>query len=473
MILTFFILFLSQLFVLYWYAQSIASVSFSFIGDEYATYDFARYIAGNIRAINPFSLQGVYGENPVLGSYIQGFLMKILGINIYAWKMTSLIAIVPIGILTYYICKALFKKQGIAILGVVLTDVSFYYHHFFQIGYINVYSLIMLYVLLFLLIKLKFTNNDNPLLYYAIGITIGLSWYLYIGKLFVVIVLSFIAIKRCNIKQICLYVSIPALVIITYGFIITPQFFQYLGITKTIFKREFYDNSQIIYNIIHGFTLQIYTSSPSHYLPVNAYVDPFTGIVSSVGIISVALTFLYRLVKKQSLDHMHNLFVFFLIFCIVLGIASPYPYPPTTRGIHYMPFYILFACYTFVMLLRFIKNRSIQLLYIVSIIIIEICINFYFIYKPQPLNITQHILKKIWNSNNKRIIGIRNCSLNIDNLKTLNDGYLLSNTVEIQDIFTSEECNRYDIVVNCKPIPCKIKSQVFFDNSVTWTEIAR
>jgi hypothetical protein len=97
-LLLFLLLCFIQFTTVVFYAKQIFNIQFSFIGDEYAFYNFAHDIALNSAHPNPLALNGVYGEFPVLGSYYQGIFMKFFGSNIFGWKLSSIFIIFPLGI---------------------------------------------------------------------------------------------------------------------------------------------------------------------------------------------------------------------------------------------------------------------------------------------------------------------------------------------------------------------------------------
>lgn len=54
---------------------------YSFIGDEYSFFELAKGIAQGTQKINLLSQKGVYDYHPVLDSFYQAQIMKILGAN--------------------------------------------------------------------------------------------------------------------------------------------------------------------------------------------------------------------------------------------------------------------------------------------------------------------------------------------------------------------------------------------------------
>ena len=89
--------------------QDILNVNYSYIGDEYPFFDYAKEILTNPQ-FKPsiFSQSGVYGYHPVLDSYIHAFFMSIFGINLVGWKITNIVAISLSSLLIYFLSNNLF-----------------------------------------------------------------------------------------------------------------------------------------------------------------------------------------------------------------------------------------------------------------------------------------------------------------------------------------------------------------------------
>lgn len=189
----FFLVLLIQFLATLFYAAGVADLRYSFIGDEYATYEFAKGIATGEVQINLFSPEGVYGENPVMGSVYQATVMKIFGINIYGWKLSSMLIIFPLGLLMFYMIKKLSDVKT-AFTSLIMLDMSFYLHNFFQIGYLNNLSLLTLVVIMYLLAHIEARSRQDYIWFFALGLLTGLSWYFYIGKLFIFIVTAYLLI---------------------------------------------------------------------------------------------------------------------------------------------------------------------------------------------------------------------------------------------------------------------------------------
>ena len=64
---------------------------FTFWGDEWYFFSFARLVA-NGHAFDPFSQAGVFGIHPIADSIYQGLVMRVAGIDVTGWRLSSILA---------------------------------------------------------------------------------------------------------------------------------------------------------------------------------------------------------------------------------------------------------------------------------------------------------------------------------------------------------------------------------------------
>jgi len=446
------------------YLSNLKAIKYLFIGDEYAFFLKAKDLASTNNQANIFSMNGVYND-PIMGSYYQAFVMKLFGINIMGWKISSLIIIVPILLMTYLITNKLFNYK-ISIFGLLITTTSFYYYNFFQIGYLNNLSLLCLYAIITSIVYLK----KNKYLPTVLGILTGISWYFYIGKLFSIIFFIYIFLttfkKKDFYKKLITY-SFVLLLIISPSFIFSNYKIGNFGLSKTILYKEFSNNSQVLKNITYGLILPVYTPSKTHYLPINSYLDIITAITSLSGLILILINYLRKKNENMILTDFLKIFILTMFF---IGITSPYSYPPTTRGIHYMPFYFIFSSYfLFYVSNKFKKTSSFT--YLICLIII--LVNLYYIYSFLPLNLTQKIVSSISKLENKKIIFIDNCDFNFYNIKTIVEGLEINNLVNIKPDFEIKECSNNNYLFSCSLISCKSNLLNIFDNRIFFYKILK
>lgn len=245
-----------------------------------------------------------------------------------------------------------------------------------------------------------------------------------------------------------------------------------LGVSKTIFHKEFTDNVQVVKNILAPWYLAFYTSSRTHYLPDAFYVDRLTAVLAAFGAGSLVISLFVR--RFLSHPQFQRFLLLFLLLTIAIGGTSPYSYPPTTRGIHYIPFYIVFAAYGLSVILSFFKKHTMMhyaayMLVICSVIIL----NAYHIMKPFPLNTTTQIVMHLKESPEKRFLFVDNCHYNFYNIATISEGYQLRKEITIEGSMPQDACMTQRNIFSCQKIACESTVVKTFDNQVTLFRITR
>lgn len=328
------LLILTTMMALFYFSWDINSWKFSYVGDEWEFYSFTKYIVDHHFLVNPFSMQGVYGENPLLGSIYQALFVQLLGDTNFAWRFSNIILIVPCSIFFFLWIKKLFTPQ-IAFISTVLLQSSFFVSNYFKIGYVNPIAFTLFLVSLYAATLLAESPTKKHMLF--LGITLGISFYIYLGPLFPLFVwpllLPLIKKRKQFFPNVFYFFSSYILLVLPGIFDITHW---HAAAKKTIFVKEFTDNSQIITNIFHNFFLYYknYDYLYNHFIE-GPYLDPITRTLALIGTILVIWN-----VKK---NHYLALLLIYISVVVVIGITSPYAYTPTTRGIFFIPFGCIFA----------------------------------------------------------------------------------------------------------------------------------
>jgi hypothetical protein len=362
--------------------------------------------------------------------------------------------------------KKLFKTNY-AFVGLFMLDVSFYYHNFFQIGYLNNLSLLFLVIITFILTYIEEKNTPSKLLYLLLGIITGVSWYFYIGKLFIFIVVSYLVIKfhkNHKLYHYFLFFLLPALFFIAISIINTPSNTSGFGLTKTILHKEYNDTWQLIWNIFDPWLLAFYTSHQTHYLPISSYTDIITAVFYGCGVIFCFISFFIKKLRDISVL---RILLFFSLLSFFIGFTSPYGYSPTTRGIHYVPFYILFAVYFLSLCMEYIHISFLRKTLLISIVTIIFSMNLYAIYQPLPLNISEDVLSRLQLFNNKKFLLINDCDINFYNIVTMSNAYMIPDDVAVADTSNQIICNNIDYILTCSAISvCNGSTVSTIDNQI-------
>jgi 4-amino-4-deoxy-L-arabinose transferase-like glycosyltransferase len=369
----------------------INSWKFSFVGDEWAFYGFAQEIANNNLLINPFGINGVYGENRILGSWYQAVFIKIFGDSNFAWRLSNIVLIFPLSFFFYRFTRIYFSKK-IAFFSLILMQFSFYLLNFFKIGYLNSQALVLLVLCCYLsAVAGKKATFKNIVL---LGLSLGVSFYVYIGPLFPLLIWPFL-LPLFDFKNNRRQKTLKAfgLLALIYLLSITPAIIELSSwggaIKKTVLAKEFSDNTQILLNIFHNFLLfyKNYDYFYNHFI-AGPYLDVVTRILALIGTGNIIL--------KIKIKKYFYLLLSYISTCIVFGATSPYSYSPATRGIFFLPFGFLFAGIGLNFLLKFLKPKKMALLFIfVLITVINIYQSQIGVFKKVGYTATSLILKEI------------------------------------------------------------------------------
>ncbi|MFA6533441.1 MAG: glycosyltransferase family 39 protein [Patescibacteria group bacterium] len=424
------IIFLTSIFSVFYYAININSWKFSFVGDEWPFFTKSVEIANSNLLVNPFSLAGVWGQNPVLFSFYQAFFIKIFGASNIVWRLSTIVLIVPLSVFFFLWIKQLFD-QKIAIVSTLLLQTSFYLANFLKIGYPNPLALVLFIITIYF-----FTRTSINLDYKTFilsGMFLGISFYVYIGAIFPLIILPYIIIlfwNRFSIKKLVkpfiltafsyLTMLIPFIIQIT-----NDDTFLKIITEKTVLKKEYTDNLQPIYNFLHNLILFFRNNdyNYNHYV-TGPYLEYLTQIFALIGIC-------YLIINLKSASS-KLLLTLFISTALVIGLTSPYSYSPTTRGIFFLPFGFAFAGIGMNLVLKRLSEMNYWKFFTVIIIIIFF-INLYHSqigvfknYNFEPTALITKFLKEEKNKNSKKtsyLIIVENNSYNYENIEILRQAY--------------------------------------------------
>lgn len=424
------IVFLTSIFSVFYYAININSWKFSFVGDEWPFFTKSVEIANNNLLVNPFSLAGVWGQNPVFFSYYQAIFIKIFGASNIVWRLSTVALIIPLSVFFFLWIKQLFGQKT-AVVSTLLLQTSFYLANFLKIGYPNPLGLVLFIMTIYFFTKASYDLNYK--VFILSGMFLGISFYVYIGAIFPLILLPYIIIlflNRFPIKKLVqpfllaafsyLTMLIPFIIQITYD-----DTFLKIITEKTVLKKEYTNNLQPIYNTLNNLILFFRNNdyNYNHYV-TGPYLEYLTQIFAIIGIGYLIINF------KSASSKL--LFILFLSTTLVIGITSPYSYSPTTRGIFFLPFGFAFAGIG----LNFFLNRVSEINYwkfFTVIIIIIFSLNLYHSqigvfknYYFEPTALITKFLKEEKNNRSKKttfLIISENNSYNYENIEILRKAY--------------------------------------------------
>jgi len=158
---------------------------YAFIGDEWAFYEVASGIARG-HTVDLFNQAGVYGIHPLAGSAYQALVMRLLGVNVTGWRMSSILsAALPLCAL-YPLAKAMGGRLYAVAASAIYASSALLWA-FSHIGY-NANDPLLAMIPSAALAYFGLRDGRSGYLF-AAGALAGAGWYtLFTGRLMIVVV---------------------------------------------------------------------------------------------------------------------------------------------------------------------------------------------------------------------------------------------------------------------------------------------
>jgi len=325
------ILSITTIIALIFYSWGIDSWQFVSVGDDLPFFTFAKSIVAAHFILNPFSFHGIYNQNSILSSMYQAVFLYLFGPTNFAWRFSNIILIVPISICFYLWLRKLFDAQ-VALFSTIILQSSFYLANFFKIGK-NMPQALALFVAC-LWAASRCADHPSKKNFLILGVLLGISFYIYIGPIFPLIVWPCLLplLKKYKTNKLLL----PTFLLIgSYLLLLLPAFLQMASLTgpagKTFLYREYHGLVPIFFNILRNIFLfyHNYDYIYNHFV-AGPYLDIASRMLAFIG----SMIAIYYITRRNYLI----LVATYLMTCIVIGITSPYLYTPTTRGLFFLPF---------------------------------------------------------------------------------------------------------------------------------------
>lgn len=303
-----------------------------------------------------------------MASLYQAVFLKILGFSNFAWKLSNIILIIPITIFFYLWIKKAFGT-GVAFISTLILQSSFYLSNYFKNGTIQPESLTLFIASLYLAGNCITNPTRKNIIF--LGLILGISFYIYIGPLFILILSPYLLyiLQRSYKKRKFVYTLIHLLV--PYAILLLPLLLNFNDVGgplhKTVVAREYHNNFQILINIFHNFLLfyKNYDYLYNHFV-AGPYLDIASRILAFLGTIIV-------IVNVRRKEYLFLLLTYALT-CIIIGVTSPYSYAPTNRGLFFLPFGFAFAGLA---LYELTKNFRTQKFIVAPILLLVFLLNVY------------------------------------------------------------------------------------------------
>jgi len=319
---------------------------FALVGDEYRNFEIA---AGIVHDHDPayvashlFQLEGgLEGLDPYACSLVQAAAMRLLGVNSFGWRFSSLY-LAALALPFFHRFFRTFLTRRAALAGTVCLGASHYVIAFGKIGY-DKFQAYLAVALLFAAAACA-VRTRRMIAFVAMGFAAALCFYAYPAALYVLplpaFLLLFYAPPRDRATRLSWAIAglTTALAILPLPF--QPTYFSGKRPGTVYYNPELVSSASRL--VRHFWTNSVYAvfspvllAGEDHFVTCS-YLDPVTGLLYTVGLASAVW-----LARRDR-------FVAFLIvglgwLLFFAGTTHDREYPPTTRMFLLLPLFVLFA----------------------------------------------------------------------------------------------------------------------------------
>lgn len=309
-------------------ARDINHWYYSYIGDEFEFWNFARNI--NLYGLaRPFSQDGVYGFNPVMSLAGKAAVMRVFGNDHFGATLSSVLtaaAAIPGVYLTAHLAG---RGRTAAIAAASLFAFSHYLFALSHISYNNLDAMLpMSYAAGFFLLGVR---RNSPLWFYAAGAAAGMGFYTHLAAratmpiLIVALALSPSLIARSRAVWLGFAAAAFPALIVNGAQAFAWLFPQLAGGYSEAISGPFLD--RVSDNVRNLFAFH-YNIHRSHYV-TSSLMDSLSGGVAALGV-GYALGTMREHSSRLLLVWLAALFVF-------AALLSPHPHVPNTRMFLLLP----------------------------------------------------------------------------------------------------------------------------------------
>jgi len=407
-------LFLFTLVALILYVFDWRSWKYIYVGDEYAFYYFAKFIAEGKVPLKMLYEDGVYNHHPFMASLYQAILMFLTGKSYIGWRLSS--TIIPVlGIIPFYLWVRLLFNKDLAVLATASYTFALPLMSFARIPHDIIHAVFPFILTMFLI---EIAIRKNSYFYTFLGaIFAGFCFYTFQTARLILPVGFFYWLFHPLRKQFSLKkVFVGALIFVLFILPIVVggmnsedgNFFDKMLIHTFVKAKEVRPiNNNFAYmvaNFIHAFFSFMINNNISHYVPF-----PLLDILSSIGVI---LGFAYLIVYFGADWRSKFLSFSFLTSIFVIGSIHQYVYPPNTRLNFLVIIFSILAAIGLIAIISLLRNYKIFklnkkiMVYSFSLIIIFLNLYLFFIQMPLKANFSAEAIgmKFVEENKNKKTI---------------------------------------------------------------------
>lgn len=309
------------------YSFDLLSWKYSFIGDEYAFWDFQWLLLSGQNPLSLFSEAGVYGFNPVVTSVYQLAMTLLFGGTLFGWKLSAVLPVIA-SIIPFYIwCRLVFRRT-VAFLALIIFSFSLTLLGISHIGYNNSQAMLP-FILSLLFFELALRKNSS---FFALltAFVMAAGWYNYYvtRPLIVIIALYwFLSPLRKNLSAKNAVIGVGSFLAMIFFLLISPDFYKHMaqksilgGGEQFVLGREL---PYILANFVHAFFAFIYKYAHGHFIS-GPLLDTLSAGGLLVGLAWSVLAFMKDWRAKFILST-------YLLMVFFTGALVQYAYPVNTR----------------------------------------------------------------------------------------------------------------------------------------------
>jgi hypothetical protein len=308
------------------YLHDVTSWVYSWTGDEYAFWEFARGLLHGYTP-NDFSQAGTYGYHPVADGIFQAAVMRVLGEHVFGWKAASALSEV-LPIFPLYLAGRLAFSRPVAVMAVGIYLPAQLLIAYAHIGYSILDPIFPVTLAIALLIAAR--RFQAPLYLFLSGIFAGLSWYtFYTGRFAIgLLALSFLAYQPRSWQ-----VARREVALILGGFVLAVLPFVLVNggaiISATTAQSALTGHAHttpigqlIAHNSVRGIFAFIYAEHIDNHYTVGAMFDNLSAFFLLLGLVALF-----------TVRRAHNTFVLIWYWALLIPICATFYAEaiPTTR----------------------------------------------------------------------------------------------------------------------------------------------
>jgi DNA-binding beta-propeller fold protein YncE len=303
------------------------SWKYSFIGDEWSFYNFARALLKGGRPLDFFGGAGVYDFNPVMSSIWQAFVMFFTGGGLFGWKLSTAL-IVPLAVIPFYMWNKLVFNRTAAVIATSAFALSAAMLAFSHIGYNNIQT-VFFYAMALLTLELAIRKNSS-FWSFAAALVLGLGCYnYYLSRLLIIPAFLYWLChpKRKGYSGVNIFITLAVYALCVSFLPLGPNFLENMTNRSAIGTSEIADPSArpwyMAMNFIEAFLFFLTKAKDSHFV-----MGGLTDMLTAAGVLA-GFAWMFLSLRKDW--RARFLLPSYAILVFFTGGLVQYHYPANTR----------------------------------------------------------------------------------------------------------------------------------------------